>query len=114
MKPEDLRLGNWVYVRTNGNYEQVIKIHDNFGNWVDGIELTVDLIKNSGFIETKDGSGEYFKDRQFERMLRIKKHPMHDGFMIIGKEYILCTLKYVHELQNLYYVLTGSELVFTF
>lgn len=112
MKPQDLRLGNWVYVKTNGNYEQINNLHDNFGTFVEGIKLTEELIEASGFIETKPRSKEYFKDNetQFRRMLRIKKHPVHDGFMIIGKEFILCTLQYVHELQNLYYLLTGFEL----
>ncbi len=112
MKPTELRLGNWIYVRTNGDYEKVNNIHDNFGGFVDGIELTKELIKQSGFLETKPNSEEYFKDdeTQFRKMLRIKKHPVNDGFMIIGKDFILCTLKYLHELQNLYYLLTGVEL----
>jgi hypothetical protein len=111
MRTEELRIGNWVEIDQYGNTRNIIRI-DN-GSEIDQvvklnpspIHLTPDILEKCGFekkiedfyrsenltiVLTKDGSNLYF----------------------IGIQEILNAPKYLHQLQNLYYALTGEELTF--
>ncbi|HJH64754.1 MAG TPA: hypothetical protein OIM59_09030 [Bacteroides mediterraneensis] len=126
---KELRLGNWVYkVDSNGNKTQkkVFSIQENYvslekqrGNpcyktLVEPIQLTEDILVNSGF--------EYVKNRYYA--LDLKNNLaigfidgrvlmfLIDGEGDLGFKVMRSTriISYVHELQNLYYDLTGNEL----
>ena len=81
-------------------------------NRVDGIPLSEKWLKELGFEETSENSKIYFMDdfTNFRNIIRIKKHPTLEGFMFVARDFILCTLVYVHQLQNLYYDLSANEL----
>lgn len=81
-------------------------------NRVDGIPLSEKWLKELGFEETAENSEMYFMDdfSNFRNIIRIKKHPTLNGFMFVARDFILCTLEHVHQLQNLYHALTANEL----
>jgi hypothetical protein len=119
LKASDLRVGNWVELKNSG----FIKIDiDNIGDVVSNlaifkpIELTPELLEKAGF--------EYHsQERKYEIAIEYHKK-IGDRFGHIEKwtigskseykmsvgDHRFVTLKYVHQLQNLYYVLTGQEL----
>jgi hypothetical protein len=119
MKAEELRLGNWV----NPNFPmQVTCIYkdeilcDFEGNegdmWefdpkdLNGIPLTEEWLKKFGF--EKDGPHWYwfstkdrFTDIGYSYSIEEEVIEFHD---------LKVPIKYVHQLQNLYFALTGKEL----
>lgn len=130
MKATELRIGNFVLLdnpmhrpRESGEIHKVVgiseksahimRINDNlmedyygqFYKFIKPIPLTEEWLLNFGF-EKKSGSE--FKNDRF--IYRFKQRDL----IIEGFEYdyngILCYPEYVHQLQNLYFALTGEEL----
>ena len=119
MKAIELRIGNLVIVTNTGGYNNIGDIisidsisRHGVNNWSDmgssgcnpfcGIEpilLTEEWLLKFGFL--KDRINLYYSFGQF----------------IIRHDFILCDintrieLKYVHQLQNLYFALIGQELI---
>lgn len=99
IKVEELRVGNWLY-RKSINQNVRISI-DSFNDLIDyePIELTEEILLKCGF--EYDGAF-YFKDGIFleyeDNSLRLDC--MSDSVNI----------KYLHQLQNLYFALTNKEL----
>ena len=100
MKPNELRIGDWVET-----FEGVIQIQNGWeideGNECQPIPLTEEWLEKFGF-EYSDLNGDS----------GLWKIP---PFQIYGKcnqfiyEYAL-DVNYVHQLQNLYFAITGEEL----
>lgn len=130
LSAHDLRIGNWVYEGKYTKYPmQVVAIGrdwalldspDNEGdvweaeiNDLQPIELTKEFFTKNGFIEQVDCDeyGTYMRSTDlrthaFETSGGWSVHIDDDHFMsVFGK-----CIKYVHELQNAYYVSTGEEL----
>lgn len=125
MEAKDLRIGNFFKYderlqivggisNKNGGYridfktESKSKLVENCKPLILDEEWLIELC----FEENREGSGEYFldDDSNFRNIIRIKKHPVNSGFMFVARDFILCTLTYVHELQNLYFSLATTEL----
>ena len=123
MKANELRIGNWVsfYHSISGETfnEQIWPewfISDADQNDSSPIPLTPEIFVLNGFGE--DNNGHFLLDLQTHYLEII---PMKDGFYPMygqkretsGDNDNLVTLNridYVHQLQNLYFVLTGEEL----
>ena len=123
MKAEELRLGNWIKAPTevHNNIEfQVYSIttdKDGYNHFYDHctpISITEEWLLKFGF--EKEGEGfrhEYWYINDFEIQIHGDKFPLR----IWGGEsaphltqYIGHKTKYIHQLQNLYFALTGEEL----
>lgn len=123
MKINELRVGNWFYrhccndqvmeVRAGG----VIGLDSNLGiislHKMQPIELTEAFFKKNGFTLLKDLDyyGNYFMSED----MRIDVYESSHGWVVHIDDRECCTtfskcLKYVHELQNAYYISTGEEL----
>jgi hypothetical protein len=78
-----------------------------------GIPLTKEWLLNLGFNKDVDGSFmkndiSIFLDKRFKTNLFLQEN--QDNFKWFSYE---CKIKYVHQLQNLYFALTGDELTIT-
>jgi len=114
MKSEELRLGNY-YNRTDGKDKSVqVNINDMVA-WSKGaiygkpIPLTEEWLVNFGF-DLDIGVGVWFGNKFGDYRFTIwdKYEGVEYKFSIENSLYI--QLKHVHQLQNLYFALTGEEL----
>lgn len=98
----ELRLDNWVL--GDGSPTQVTQM--DFEQWtfdhIEPLPLTAEILQSSGF---------YKLDRFFEKdeilLLNVDNVYLYHYSNRSDKR---ATLKYVHQLQNLYFALTGEEL----
>lgn len=120
MKATELRIGNWVKIKpinppsnhntceiTSADFARSLKIEGYF-NCYEPIPLTEEWLKRFGF--EKHINGWVLEDN----FITIHSDDMdNDVFIRTGgmskAEYITC-VDYVHQLQNLYFSLTGEEL----
>lgn len=106
MKETEIRIGNYFYHKNFGNY-QFKKSH--FGirlNFSEPIPLTEERLLELEVY--KDKTGYYVFPQSAIRMtddFRVFDNIDYGGVIYIGEK-----LKYVHQLQNLYFALTGYEL----
>ncbi len=115
----ELRIGNLIYENTidleNGNMvDVIITVEPNSisqcyqrTNSFKPIELTEDILIKCGFI--RDGISD---DEIWQKWYDVSCFKIIKGttdYYIIPC-YPTCRIKYLHQLQNLYYALTGKEL----
>jgi len=114
MKPQELRIGNWIYDTIEGEELQVkignIKYYSDF----EPIPLTEEWLDKFGFEQKEGGSGPPINavwDEWWEPYegFRITQDVKNDWFLC-GYRQNKKHFKYVHQLQNLYFALTGEEL----
>ena len=118
IQPNDLRIGNWVIGASRGLPIQVTGvILSQFHKMnVHPIELTPNILDAAGFGVNKDNSFGYINENEgilielgdfYEEVGRRVFYyvlPDTDDYTCIA----YC--KYLHQLQNLYFALTGDEL----
>jgi hypothetical protein len=116
MKPTELRIGNLVtqiIERSTHNEEKTITIEWQELMWISRdrvdfykpIPLTEEWLLNLRFISFKKGH-LYYENNGFSILYAYGKWNYSPSQSItIGRE-----IKYVHELQNLYFALTNEEL----
>lgn len=117
MKANELRIGNWVNKRLksgNGRVlsqkigpQDIVRIYEGVGSFnYEPIPLTEEWLVGLGFVSLSDilefGRGKYFIRKRYDKNFE----------MLQGLEYNSFTkaFKYVHQLQNLFFALTGEEL----
>ena len=123
MKINELRIGNWFYryccndqvmeVRAEGvigvdRGRGIICLHE-----MQPIELTKEFFEKNGFIRLE--SLDYYDNYFTSEDMRIDVYESSKGWVVhidnIEFSTAFCKrLKYVHELQNAYYVSTGEEM----
>jgi hypothetical protein len=123
MKANELRVGNWLqfengvtpksFVQVNAWFlRQLVHDHKNdnpeLNGYYSGIPLTPEILEKAGFVYKESG------DEVFEQEWHIDGHeliwgPTSDNSYCCdyhcGNE-----IQYLHQLQNLYFALTGEEL----
>ena len=102
MKPEELRIGN--YVIYEGSIEKIQcgeQIDCNRGETIKPIPLTEQWLLDFGAEKNIKGLN-YIEDFEFSIGA--------DHIMVFYKTLFLISVEHVHELQNLYHALTGKEL----
>lgn len=128
MKINELRIENLVYLNAapfkvigiNPPYIDLLGVNDSRLRVVDvdkdelqPIELTKEFFEKNGFILLKDL--EYYGNYFISEDMRIDVYESYHGWVVHIDDKECCTafskcLKYVHELQNAYYVSTGEEM----
>ena len=117
MKNTELRIGN--YVKYEGELSQITGVDEDYiylrdtvsfdyieCDEIDPIPLTEKWLLDFGFIS--DGSKEY----QIEgNRYSLLKTDSYEGYLFCDGIKVLRELKYVHELQNLYFYLISDELI---
>ena len=137
MKPSELRIGNWVINKTypgDENPVQIDTLHDFFDQYpvvringdhpdhISPIPLTDEWLLKFGFFLKEEIYNEHFfkgalfQDRNSDEFVIHHGDEYHyirdisssafDG----STEYRTTKIQYVHQLQNLYFALTGEEL----
>lgn len=114
IQANDLRLGNYIY--TPGEVKaKILSIHNlevgtNYGTWgihyVDPIQLTWDWLVMFGFTDN-DRIGVFINGKYDLEELTEGSGQWE---FCINEIQTGTILTYVHQLQNLYYALTGQEL----
>jgi|DEB0MinimDraft_10_1074344.scaffolds.fasta_scaffold03054_9 hypothetical protein len=118
MKASELRIGNWVYISNVGevqvegvDYGIMHNIHRYEEDSVVGIPLTEEWLEKFGFEKVTDKDNVY--GRHFYRLNQVDIFwDLDDGGWLpfgfnVSNSVDFC---YVHQLQNLYFALTGEEL----
>jgi hypothetical protein len=123
MDTKELRRGNWVLFEDNGTEFEVEQI---FANGLDvrnsreatyieseyfaGIPLTEEWLLRFGF-EYKDNDGEPVLNHKNFGIDYYEFTDYGQWFVIMIKQsYVEIEIKYIHELQNLYFAVTHQEL----
>lgn len=113
----ELRIGNWISV--NGSHGTVnapylVEIVRKNNLWIklsDGIPLTTEILEKCGLVNShalKERFNDGFWTKQgFATEIGYITTDDYYEFEING---IVRPLKYLHQLQNLYFALTGNEL----
>jgi hypothetical protein len=123
MKPQELRIGNYVSAKSpeREKWEEPYIV----GLWdlesllyhkerinIKPIYLTEEWLERLGF----DITGEDDFDKTFGdiKQISIRKNKLHntDKFGVYLSQRRIVNVKYVHQLQNLYFALTNTELEF--
>ena len=121
MKANELRIGNLIS-DINGNLclvktireDLIIAKYYSVGYCIgdeeqfNKVELTEELLLKFGFEEKSKSKNFYLGSFRFH----ISKPANYDGFIFCdGYDVITDRIKYVHQLQNLYFALIGEELI---
>jgi hypothetical protein len=110
--PNHLRIGNKVFWDKEKELYYTINMHDfsslNVFDKIEPILITKELLKNNGFVETyKEWTNHNYHNICFQMAGN------GDLYYTAGEGVQLSkNIKYVHELQNLVFSLTGLELFF--
>jgi hypothetical protein len=109
MKANELRVGNWI-IGCNGKYLQICEDGmeilmgaRNYGDF-DLIPLTHEILKKAGFVSFEDG---WYGLTPFRKGYMWTWN-IYDRHLQWNGNIVPC--QYLHQLQNLYYALTGEEL----
>lgn len=124
MKQTDLRIGNLVFYR-----DEKICLVSNLGNSFEttfsgivygsdsideynGVKLTENHLIKNGFIE--DNLDEYVLNEEMviDLVDGVFRFSVNDEGRSNAYNHVYVDLKYVHHLQNLYFILNGKELPF--
>ena len=117
MHPEDLRVGNYIYLEVGLPSLDIhtvlakdLAIIEGLGDKVFPIPLTEDALSDLGYEEITEGHWKWRDEEGYlwgvcEIFWNARK-----GFYHGAQLYDYEGLKFVHQLQNLYYALTGEEL----
>ena len=113
MKANELRIGNWVF---NGRNAQVTpKQIEWFSEGVYDllpIELTEEWLLKFGFVWELDKSYSLTINENNGLFIWVDLNTLHPIAELIdsGDRVVVNHIKYIHQLQNLYFALTGEEL----
>lgn len=120
MKANELRTGNWIigdvgipYKLELSDFADWYYDHNSheFGEHIFPIPLTEEWLLKFGF-RLSVGAAWYndkFNDSYFKENFRLNK--WDDGRLFLWDYKFPNEIKYVHQLQNLYFALTGEELI---
>lgn len=111
INPSELRVGNFVdtvtaypdYIIVAGIYKGHVCFHDGdmfLPKYVEPLDLTPEWLERFGFDNNKDHEGYYMSGGWI-----CKNYSEGDGGV-----HCIAEVRYVHQLQNLYFALTGQEL----
>jgi hypothetical protein len=111
IKAEELRIGNFFYPDVDGDAyakitaKDILELYsDPIDDYYKALPLTEEWLIKFGFKKNSDngdlkGNDCYYTHKNFKRCISLPNF-IYDGIKI----------KYVHQLQNLYFALTGEEL----
>ena len=129
IQPNDLRIGNIVSLKNGYNtelpkYGKVTQVYMNGftvdyhwpDEWFEPVELTPDILEAAGFGVNKDNSFGYINENE-GILIELGDFYEDDGRAVFyynlpdtDNSTCIAYCKYLQQLQNLYFALTGDEL----
>ena len=119
--PSDLKIGNWLnYSTEEGILPTKIDWQDlahlsekpkDFNKYYSGIEITPEILVKCGFVKDED-EDKYILTfiKGVEYIYKMENKCFYEYRFAFGEDFNLREIEYLHELQNLFYCLTGKEL----
>lgn len=121
----ELRLGNWMKLKAPMDpapeYAHVTQVYMSgfscdyhwTGNWYEPIPLTPEVLEKCGFTEASDTEyGGWISPFVNGEAIRIRLSGKSEFYYTANKYSNPAYIKSIHQLQNLYYTLTGEELTY--
>lgn len=119
----EVRLGNWFYHHKRGNCQVAgfqkdwIAIADEEIIFVgvdecEGIALTATVLEECGFIKVPRVKNAWWTHILPKGIMTIKKADVGFEIHFVSSVPVVEKILYLHQLQNLYFYFTGSELSF--
>ena len=117
MKANELRIGNWI--EQSGKHYQLDEnsLIDVLEYWKinkmclhNSIPLTEEWLLKFGFVKERGSYIMGVHQSRFSGLMKFKFDPLIQWVFSVGKYKDITRVKFVHELQNLYFALTGEEL----
>lgn len=119
MKSNELRIGNWMVIGTLGKCKITVEAFRELSyfpeiiNSIEPIPLTSEILEKAGFVSSF--SGDDFHTGILWRVKNTEYLYCEDGYFVDNCGYYghycdIGDVKYLHQLQNLYFALTGEEL----
>ena len=120
MKAQELRIGNWVEL--DDEFTQMVCIMEDNTEWINPIPLTEEWLEQFGFSKIQSNDTlSYIYTKSHKEAFIVLEDDMSVAVtcteILFYKEsqygYYAPSVdrtKYVHQLQNLYFALTGEEL----
>jgi hypothetical protein len=116
MQSKELKIGNIVnvYLRNQTQEIEIEKIEKNYINnfsitSIKPIPITEEWLLKLGFEIERKQNGDLQADFNKSRFNVYYKNS-YNGFLFCDNDTVLTTINHIHQLQNLYFVLTGEEL----
>lgn len=118
MDAKELRIGNWLYSNLTMQQFQVISedIHEIFidPHTTEPIPLTEEWLLKLGFAHkpTNYSERQAYDIGDNDRYFKVKQvGDIYNNWYFYRWEWVITSnIRYVHQLQNLYFALTGEEL----
>lgn len=115
MKAHELRIGNWVYISDKCGYLPIKTDCIDLSDWDNDlfapVPLTPEILQKCGFKEVPSIKNKWELDDFIGPDLNFY---FENGELIPDDCYtgqtVMINIKYLHQLQNLYFALTGIEL----
>ena len=116
MNTNELRIGN--IIQSNGKFETVKSLQDDEINYTiqsaySGIPLTEEILFKCGFCKEMYKTYFYMNDIYLIKQVKRNSNPLmlsYFWFDFILNENKISEVKYLHQLQNLYFALNQMEL----
>jgi len=113
IQANELRIGNWVYAAyINNTSMKICSIEYTEGKDDDlynPIPITSEILEKAGFDGDDSRNDYWLHDNENDIHLRIAFH-IHDGVTEWNGIRLFEHIPHLHQLQNLYFALTGEEL----
>ncbi len=112
IQASELRINNWIFlIDKNKNYQ--ITAHDieeieGYPEQANPVPLSPELLEKAGF--EKETKFDEPHDYWFKKEMRTFAKERMYIYLPYGLFDSMAPCKYLHQLQNLYYALTGTEL----
>jgi len=106
IQPNELRIGNWLQTE-RGYFFKMEHIPDTkLGDYsrIYPIPLTPEILKKAGFVCVVDNHEWELRDHSFYIVKKALSNNLNNY------RWMQTDLAYLHQLQNLYFALTGEEL----
>ena len=115
MRAEELRIGNWVeIIDSEGVYTTVTKstFDCDVEVFYEPIQITEEWLLKFGFKRTFEKLKGCYVDKHGKYMLCDNNENGFDIYIFgYDEDLYINSINYIHQLQNLYFALTGEELI---